>query len=104
MIITKTLDKNAKPTPEQIEMLEKAMSLPIEPDEDCPAYSYEELKRKVEYTARRKAEKSNGEDITIRLSTAVANKAKSLGTGYTNVLARLIENGLNDPELLKKAL
>lgn len=64
MIIEKTLDRNAKLTPEQIEMLDKAMSMPIEPDEDCPAYSYEELKRKAEYTARRKAERNSGEDFT----------------------------------------
>lgn len=97
MIITTTLDKNAKLTPEQIEMLDKAMSLPIEPDEDCPAYSYEELME-----MKRRADER--QTFTIRLTPAAAHKANKLGAGCNSVLARLIENGLNDPELLKKAL
>ena len=97
MLITTTLDKNAKLTPEQIEMLDEMNKRPIEPDEDCPAYSYEQLME----MKRRADERLT---FTIRLNPAAAHKANALGAGCNGVLARLIENGLNDPELLKKAL
>jgi hypothetical protein len=37
MIVTKELTPGAKPTPEQIEMIEKAKKMPIVFDEDSPA-------------------------------------------------------------------
>ena len=97
MLITTTLDKNAKLTPEQIEMLDKAMNLPVEPDDDCPAYSFEELMEMKRLADERQT-------FTIRLTPAAAQKANSLGASCNSVLARLVENGLNDPEMLRRAL
>lgn len=102
MIVTTTLDEvMSKPlTPEQLKMLDEMMQKPIEPDEDCPAYSYEELMA----MKRAADDRRNKQNVTIRLTPAALEKAKRLGKGYTGVLARLIENGLNDPEALRKAL
>ena len=44
------------------------------------------------------------EVIAIRLPAATVRKARALGKGYTGVLARIIEMGLNDPETVKRAL
>ena len=102
MLITKTLDEiMSKPlTEEQLKMLDELKDRPIEPDEDCPAYTFEELME----MKRQADERRNKQTVTIRLSPAAVEKAKALGKGYTGILARLIENGLNDPEALRKAL
>ena len=43
-IIRRVVKPGDKPTPEQIKMLEEAAKMPITYDEDCPEYTYEELR------------------------------------------------------------
>ena len=45
MIITRKRIPGAKPTPEQIAMIEAAKKLPIVFDEDCPEMTEEQLKQ-----------------------------------------------------------
>ena len=45
MIITKKRVPGAKPTPEQIAMIEKAKKMPFAYDEDCPPMTAEQLAR-----------------------------------------------------------
>ena len=44
------------------------------------------------------------EVISIRVLPSTIKKAKALGPGYTNILAKLIDLALDDPELIKKCL
>ena len=102
MLVTKTLDEvMSKPlTEEQQKMLDEMTKKPITADEDCPEYSFEELME----MKRLADERRNRQNVTVRLTPETLERAKKLGKGYTGVLARLIENGLNDPEALRKAL
>ncbi len=43
MIITRKRVRGAKPTPEQIAMIEAAKKLPVTFDEDCPPMTEEQL-------------------------------------------------------------
>ena len=90
-------------TEEQLKMLEALKDIEPEPDDDCPAYSYEELKEMKKLADERRAER-NKQTVTLRLTPDALRKARSLGKGYTSVLSRIIENALNDPEILKKYL
>lgn len=84
-------------------MLRKAAEKEPEPDEDCPAYSLEELKKMKKLADEKRAER-NKQTVTLRLKPSTIAKARSLGKGYTSILSRIIENALNDPETLRKNL
>ncbi|MBR3570331.1 MAG: hypothetical protein IKN96_05960 [Oscillibacter sp.] len=45
MIITRKRVRGAKPTPEQIAMIEAAKKLPVVFDEDCPEMTEEQLRQ-----------------------------------------------------------
>ena len=45
MIITRKRTHGAKPTPEQIAMIEAAKRLPVTFDEDCPEMTEEQLRQ-----------------------------------------------------------
>lgn len=79
-----------KPTEAQIEEIRAAAEKPDIFDEDCPEFTDEQLKRfkRVHEDQRRKT-------VTLRLRPATLRKAKSLGKGYTTVLAGIIEEALN---------
>ncbi len=104
MIVKTTLkDVMSQPlTEEQKKMLDALDGDPV-PDEDCPAYSYEELKEMKRLADERRAER-NKQSVTLRLTPETLRKARALGKGYTSILARIIENALNDPETIRKNL
>ena len=105
MIVKTTLSEvMSKPlTEEQIRMLEALKDREPEPDEDCPEITPEQFAEFRRVSAGRRAERVK-QSVTLRLSPQTIEKAKSLGKGYTSVLSRIIENALNDPEAIKKAL
>ena len=105
MIIKRTWEeaKNTPLTPEEIELLKKANETEPTPDEDCPAYSLEELKEMKRLADERRAEQ-NKQTVTLRLSPEALRKARALGKGYTSILGRILENALNDPETIRKNL
>jgi hypothetical protein len=59
MLVTRILKPGDKPTKEMIEEIERADRMPITPDEDCPAYSYEQLTLMCAEAQKRKKEKSS---------------------------------------------
>ena len=105
MIIRTTLDEVlSKPlTDDQKKMIDDMKKRDIRPDEDCPAYSYEKLKTMKQMADKRRAEKED-QIVTLHLTPNVMEKVRALGSRYTDILARMIENGLNDPDFIKKAL
>lgn len=90
-MVRKNIDIYAPLTEEQKAMLDRAESMPIVFDEDCPELTEEELQefRRVSDVRRESRKKQT---VTIRLSPAALTKAKSLGKGYTSVLSRMLEN------------
>lgn len=99
----KTIDITQHPTREQIDMLNKAAAFPIPADAEYPEFSSEELKQFKRIADRRRSER-NKQVVALRLSPGALAKAKSLGSGYTSVLSRILENALNDPETIKQNL
>lgn len=86
-IKTIEIHEGQKPTKVQIEEIRGASDIP---DEECPEFTDDQLARfkRVQADQRR-------ETITLRLRPATIRKAKSLGKGYTTILAGILEDALN---------
>ena len=98
-----TIDVSAPLTPEQREMLEKLKDREPEPDEDCPELTPEQIAQFKRVSADRRMERTK-QTVTIRLSPKALSKARSLGSGYTSVLSRILEAALSDNETIRKYL
>ncbi len=99
----KNIDVTAKPSPEQIAMLEQAAGLPVEADDEYPEFSEAELMQFKRISDERRTDRQK-QTVTLRLSPQALQKAKSLGKGYTSVLSRILENALDNPEIIKHNL
>ena len=100
---TYILSKDSELTEEEQAMLAASDERPIEPDEYCPAMTGEQFAHYRELLAQRRA-RNRTQIISLRLKEDTVRKARLLGDGYTGVLGRIVEYGLNDPEILKKCL
>ena len=102
MTVTKTLEYINKPlTQEKLEMLKALDDREIVFDEDSPELTEEELARAYRPGALQDDER---QDVHIYLSARAINKARSLGSSYTEILSRIVESTLSDNEMLKKYL
>lgn len=101
--IKKTIDVNSKLTKEQLTMLKEAENTPYSHDEDNPLLTKEELAKfsRVSERIQKERESNRKENVTLRLSPAAARKARALGKGYTKILAKILEDALNNPNLIK---
>ena len=104
-------------TEDQIKMLKEAEKMPYVYDEDNPPLTEEELKqmKHIDEFTEEELEKYKGlamlkrydeckKTVSLRLPAKTIRKAKSLGKGYTSILARIIEYGLDHEEILEKCL
>ncbi len=103
MIVKKKIDINKSLSEEQLQMIKALEQQKIEDDKDNPELSMEEL-REFKRVSEENRENRKKQTVTIRLSPQTLEKAKSLGKGYTSVLARILENGLNDVDIIRKCL
>ena len=103
MIIRKEIDFNQPLTEEQKKMLEELKTRPVQPDEDFPELTEEQLSQMVRVSEMRRDERRK-QTVTLRLSPQALRTAKSLGKGYTAVLSRILESALTDTELIKHYL
>ena len=71
--------------------LEKAKSLPIVYDEDCP-----ELTPQMEkaFIAARKAKPYNAEAVTLYLTPETIAKARKIDTDYVAILGRILDKAV----------
>ena len=102
-IKTYILKSGQAPTAEQIEEVRRAAARPVIPDDDCPEFTDEQLKQfhRVVQERMDKSKKNRKQSITLRLSPKAAQKARSLGKGYTSILAGILESALEDPTYIK---
>lgn len=105
-VVKKTIDVAQPLTKEQMKMLENAKNSPHQFDEDNPPLSKEELSQFQRVTAaiREDREKNRKQNVTLRLSPQTVKRAKSLGKGYTSILAKIIEKALENPSLTEQLL
>ncbi len=99
----KNIDVTKEPTSAQIAMLQRAATLPISADDECPEFSEAELSEFKRISSERKADRQK-QTVTLRLSPQAVKKAKSLGKGYTSVLSRILETALENPDIIKRYL
>ena len=92
-----------EPTPAQVEMLRKAAAMPLPADAEYPEFSEEELREFKKISNQRRTERQKPM-VSLRISTQALDKARSLGSGYTAVLSRILEYTLNDPDTLRQFL
>lgn len=104
MIIRKEIDFNEPLTKEQEKMLEDLNIRPVQPDEDCPELSADQLAVLAKAAREKRHLEQNKQTVAIRLSPQALATAKSLGKGYTSVLSRILESTLNDASLLQHYL
>ena len=100
MIITSKLKPSDKPTKEQLESIEQAAKLPVSPDQDSPVYSFEQLANLYSESKRLNKKQTVG----IRLNHKTIEQYKSLGKGYTGIMAAVLDYAITHSEVLKKAL
>ena len=98
-----TIREGDKPTEAQLERLRALKDRPIVFDDDAPEFTMKELEEMRLAAIKKRAEQKK-EVVAVRLSPATIKKAKSFGKGYTGFLARLIENGINDRDLVSRSL
>ena len=102
---TITVRAGQKPTKEQIKEIKAAARAPIVYTDDCPESSPKAL---AEFAAMarelRKNMKARKPAVTIRLSAACLSKYKSLGKGYTGIMADVLDYVAENPDILAKAL
>ena len=98
-IITR-LEPGEKPDKEQIERIEQAAEIPIVHNDDSPVYTSEQLAHL--YLESKKLNKK--QTVGIRLNKKTIEQYKSLGKGYTGIMAAVLDYAITHPEVLKKAL
>lgn len=103
MITTHKIDIYAPLSEDDERLLQEAMENEVTFDEDCPPLTEKEIKMFQQVAAQRR-KKRNKQTVSIRLSPAAMEKARSLGKGYTAILSRMVESGLADNELIRKFL
>ena len=102
---TITIKAGQKPTKEQIKEIRAAAKAPIVFTPDCPESTPAAL---AEFAAKarelRQNMKTSKPAVTIRISPACLSKYKSLGKGYTGIMADVLDYVAKNPEILAKAL
>jgi uncharacterized protein (DUF4415 family) len=100
MTITSKLELGDEPTVEQIKRIEQAAKMPVTPEKDSPVYSPEQLA--YLYSESKRLNKK--QTVGIRLSQKTIDQYKTLGKGYTGIMAAILDYAIRHPEVLKEAL
>jgi uncharacterized protein (DUF4415 family) len=82
--------------------LDEAAKYPIVYTNDCPEVTPEALKEFAMLAAERNMRKKR-QTVTIRLVPDCLSKYKSLGKGYTGIMADVLKYVADNPKLLKEA-
>ncbi|MBQ1370362.1 MAG: BrnA antitoxin family protein [Acutalibacteraceae bacterium] len=98
MTVTYNPEPNRKLTQDELTMLEEAKKKAPQYDEDNPPLTEAEL-TELREKARKKREEKRKQNVTIRLDPKTLEKARALGSGYTTILAEIIEEALNGKEI-----
>ena len=99
-MVRETLKVGQKPNKTQLNEIFVAEKSPIVYTNDAPRLSAKELAefKQINTDSRKKI------PCTLRISKKSLEWWKSLGTGYTAAMARMLEDAQNHPEILKKII
>ena len=101
-IITSTVWVGQKPPKEVIRAARKAARGPINYTEDCPPSSPEALKEFAHLAAERNRRKKK-RSVTIRIAPDILESYKTMGDGYTGIMADVLKYAVNNPGILTEA-
>ncbi len=98
-----TLEDGQKPTKAQLKEIREAARRLEAHDPDGPPSSPEAL---AEFAAKarelRQRLRSSKPSVTIRINASSLSKYKSLGKGYTGIMADVLDYVADNPEILSK--
>jgi uncharacterized protein (DUF4415 family) len=104
--ITSTVRVGQKPPKEVIKRVQKtvreARKVPPVYDPDCPPSSPEALKEFAHLAAERNRRKKK-QSVTIRVAPDVLESYKTMGNGYTGIMADVLKYAVNNPDILVEA-
>jgi uncharacterized protein (DUF4415 family) len=98
---TSTVRVGPKPPEEIIKAAKKAARGPINYTEDAPRSTPEALREFAMLAAERNRRKRK-QAVTIRLVPDCLEKYKALGSGYTGIMADVLNYVADNPEILSK--
>jgi len=101
-IIRSTVWVGQKPPKEAIREVRKAARKPIHYTEDCPKSTPEALKEFAQLAAERNRRKKK-KSITIRVAPDILESYKTMGDGYTGIMADVLKYAINNPGILTEA-
>jgi uncharacterized protein (DUF4415 family) len=101
-IIRSTVKVGQKPPKEVIKAARKAARGPINYTEDCPPSSPEALKEFAHLAAERNRRKKK-QSVTIRIAPDILESYKTMGDGYTGIMADVLKYAVNNPGILTEA-
>ena len=91
-----------KPPKEAIKEARKAARKPIRYTEDCPRSTPEALKEFAHLAAERNRRKKK-RSITIRIAPDILESYKTMGGGYTGIMADVLKYAVNNRAILAEA-
>jgi uncharacterized protein (DUF4415 family) len=100
--IVSTIKVGQKPPKEVIKAAKKAARGPINYTEDAPRSTPEAL-REFAMLAAEQNRRNRKQAVTIRLVSDCLEKYKALGSGYTGIMADVLNYVADNPEILLKA-
>ena len=101
-ITRSTVKVGQKPTKEQLKQIEEIAKKPIHYTEDCPESTPEAL-AEFAAMARARRQKKAKPMVALRVEPETLEKYKSLGSGYTGIMADVLNYVADNPEILSKA-
>ena len=105
-ITRSTVRVGQKPPKEVIERVRKAVrearKAPPVYDPDCPPSTPEALKEFAHLAAERNRRKKK-QSITIRIAPDILESYKTMGNGYTGIMADVLKYAVNNPAVLTNA-
>jgi uncharacterized protein (DUF4415 family) len=100
--IKSTVRVGQKPPKDVIKRIKNAAKRPIVFTEDSPKSSPEALKEFAQLAAKRNQRKKK-KSVTIRISPDVLDNYKTMGSGYTGIMADVLKYAVKNPNILNEA-
>jgi len=101
-ITRSTVKASQKPTEEQLGQIREIAKRPIRYTEDCPESTPEAL-AEFAALARARRQRKTKPMVALRMDPDALEKYRSLGNGYTGIMADVLNYVADNPEILWKA-
>ena len=101
-IITSTVRVGQKIPKEVLKEARRVARKPINYTEDAPRSTPEALKEFAQLAAERNRRKKK-KSITIRVAQDVLESYKTMGDGYTGIMADVLKYAIDNPDILTSA-